>query len=173
MPLLNLLRKIERSLLVALFLTMVLLYTGSVVTREIGGTFASRFAWIEEAVRMMNLFLVFLALGLALERGKHVGITNLRQKLPDPARRWLCRVIDLAGLGFSLYVAWLSLDLVRFVLNTGQSSPTLGVPIGLVYLAPVIGFLLLALRYGLSLFGVIDRFAAQEAAQMAAPKVEV
>ena len=54
---------------------------------------------------------------------------------------------------------------MRFVLNTGQSSPTLGVPIGLVYLAPVIGFLLLALRYGLSLFGVIDRFAAQEAAQ--------
>ena len=165
MQLLNLLRKIERSVLVALFLIMVLLYTGSVVTREIGGTFASRFAWIEEAVRMMNLFLVFLALGLALERGKHVGITNLRQKLPEPLRRRLLQVIDTVGLLFSLYVAWLAFGLVQFVLKTGQVSPTLGVPIGLIYMAPVMGFVLLALRYGLSLFGVIDRFTPQEATQ--------
>ncbi|ATI43648.1 C4-dicarboxylate ABC transporter permease (plasmid) [Pacificitalea manganoxidans] len=165
MQLLNLLRKIERSVLVALFLIMVLLYTGSVVTREIGGTFASRFAWIEEAVRMMNLFLVFLALGLALERGKHVGITNLRQKLPEPLRRRLLQVIDTVGLLFSLYVAWLAFGLVQFVLKTGQVSPTLGVPIGLIYMAPVVGFVLLALRYGLSLFGVIDRFTPQEATQ--------
>ena len=165
MQLLNLLRKIERSVLVALFLIMVLLYTGSVVTREIGGTFASRFAWIEEAVRMMNLFLVFLALGLALEWGKHVGITNLRQKLPEPLRRRLLQVIDTVGLLFSLYVAWLAFGLVQFVLKTGQVSPTLGVPIGLIYMAPVVGFVLLALRYGLSLFGVIDRFTPQEATQ--------
>ena len=165
MQLLNLLRKIERSVLVALFLIMVLLYTGSVVTREIGGTFASRFAWIEEAVRMMNLFLVFLALGLALERGKHVGITNLRQKLPEPLRRRLLQVIDTVGLLFSLYVAWLAFGLVQFVLKTGQVSPTLGVPIWLIYMAPVVGFVLLALRYGLSLFGVIDRFTPQEATQ--------
>ncbi|MDF9302022.1 TRAP transporter small permease [Tritonibacter mobilis] len=165
MTLLNLLRKIERSVLVALFLTMVLLYSGSVVTREIGGTFASRFAWIEEAVRMMNLFLVFLALGLALERGKHVGITNLRDRLPRPLLKLTCRLIDLVGLGFSLYLSWLSLGLARFVLNTGQASPTLGVPMALIYLAPVIGFLLLALRYGLSLSGVIDRFDSREATQ--------
>ncbi|MCA0918824.1 TRAP transporter small permease [Pseudooceanicola nanhaiensis] len=162
MQALRLLRVIERSVLVTLFLTMVLLYTGSVVTREIGGTFASRFAWIEEAVRLMNLFLVFLALGLALERGKHVGITNLREKLPDNLHKLVQRSIDVVGVVFSLYVAWLGWGLVQFVLKTGQSSPTLGVPMGYIYIAPVVGFVLLALRYGLSLFGVIDRFAPQE-----------
>ncbi|WP_102223400.1 TRAP transporter small permease [Acidimangrovimonas sediminis] len=164
MKALTLLRKIERAVLVVLFLTMVLLYTGSVVTREIGGTFASDFAWIEEAVRMMNLFLVFLALGLALERGKHVGITNMRARLPRPLLLGLLKVIDVVGLAFSLYVAWLALELVQFVLRSGQTSPTLGVPMGIIYLAPVAGFVLLALRYGLSLFGVIDRYATQEEA---------
>lgn len=159
------LRTIERSLLVALFLAMVVLYTGSVATREIGGTFASRFAWVEEAVRMMNLFLVFLALGLALERGKHVGITNLRERLPAGAIRAVCKLIDLCGLLFGLYLAWLAFSLVQFVLKSGQASPTLGVPMGYIYLAPVVGFLLLALRYGLSLFGIIDRFNAQEQAE--------
>ena len=94
-----------------------------------------------------------------------MGITNLRQKLPEPLRRRLLQVIDTVGLLFSLYVAWLAFGLVQFVLKTGQVSPTLGVPIGLIYMAPVVGFVLLALRYGLSLFGVIDRFTPQEATQ--------
>lgn len=163
MQALNLLRTVERTVLIALFLIMVFLYTGSVVTREIGGTFASRFAWIEEAVRIMNLFLVFLALGLALERGKHVGITNLRDRLPSPALKALLKLIDFVGLCMSLYVAWLALDLVQFVLKSGQKSPTLGVPMGVIYLAPVVGFVLLGLRYGLSLLGLIDRY--REAAE--------
>lgn len=156
------LRRVERAALVILFLSMVLLYAGSVVTREIGGTIASDFAWIEEAVRMMNLFLVFLALGLALERGKHVGIHTLRDRLPAAVLRVVRGGIDVVGLCFSLYVAWLAIGLVQFVLKTGQSSPTLGVPMGVIYLAPVIGFGLLGLRYGLSLFGIIDRFAVQD-----------
>ncbi|TQS70033.1 TRAP transporter small permease [Rhodobacteraceae bacterium] len=158
MKLLNALRSVERAVLVALFLIMVFLYTGSVVTREIGGSLASRFAWIEEAVRIMNLFLVFLALGLALERGKHVGITNLRARLPAPLLAILLKFIDLVGLCMSVYLAWLALDLVQFVLKSGQKSPTLGVPMGVIYLAPVVGFLLLGLRYMLSLLGVIDRY---------------
>ncbi|OCX58134.1 C4-dicarboxylate ABC transporter permease [Thioclava sp. SK-1] len=162
MAFLSLLRRIERCVLVCLFLLMVALFFGSVITREIGGTFASRFAWIEEAVRLLNLFLVFLALGLALERGKHVGITNLRDTLPAPLRRAVLGLIDLAGLAMSLYLAWLSVELVQFVLKSGQRSPTLSIPMGVIYVAPVIGFVLLGLRYGLSLFGLIDRFAKTE-----------
>ena len=42
---------------------------------------ASSFVWIEEAVRIMNLFLVFLAIGLALEYGRHVGIHTWRERI--------------------------------------------------------------------------------------------
>jgi TRAP-type C4-dicarboxylate transport system permease small subunit len=71
-------------------------------------------------------------------------------------------MIDAIGLLFSIYLAWLGTILVDFVLSSGQRSPTLNVPIGWVYLAPVIGFGLLALRFGLSFFGVIDRFNRQD-----------
>lgn len=157
MKALNALRLVERSLLVILFLTMVALYFTSVVTREIGGTFASQFAWIEEAVRLMNLFLVFLALGLALERGKHVSIDILQGRLSPGAQRHVRRVIDAVGLVFSLYLVWLGVALVQFVLMTNQKSPTLQIPMGWIYMAPVLGFGLLGLRYALSLFGVVDR----------------
>lgn len=165
MPALSLLRIIERSILILTFLTMVALYFTSVVVRELGGQAASSFAWTEEAVRFLNLFLVFLGLGLALERGRHVGIRNLRDKLPQRLRWILLKVTDAAGLAFALYVAWLGWGMVEFVLGTGQRSPTLGVPMALIYVAPVIGFLLLGLRYALSLFGVIDRFADAEGAE--------
>lgn len=162
MRLLSYIRLAERTFLVTLFLAMVFLFFGNVVAREIGGTFASKFAWIEEAVRFMNVFLVFVALGLALEKGRHVGIDTLRDRLPTPIRAVLLKVIDATGFCFSIYLAWLGIGLVQFVLMTGQRSPTLDIPVGWAYCAPVIGFGLLALRFALSFFGIIDRFKSYE-----------
>lgn len=162
MKLMSYIRLAERAFLVTLFLAMVVLFFGNVVAREIGGTFASKFAWIEEAVRFMNVFLVFIALGLALEKGRHVGIDTLRNRLPAGIRNVLLKIIDGTGFFFSIYLAWLGTGLVKFVLMTGQRSPTLDIPIGWVYSAPVIGFGLLALRFALSFFGVIDRFNTHE-----------
>lgn len=158
MRLLSYIRLAERTFLVTLFLAMVVLFFGNVVAREIGGSFASKFAWIEEAVRFMNVFLVFIALGLALEKGRHVAIDTLRDRLPKHLRWGLLKGIDATGFVFSIYLTWLGIGLVQFVLMTGQRSPTLDIPMGWVYCAPVIGFGLLGLRFGLSFLGVIDRF---------------
>ncbi|WP_153769942.1 TRAP transporter small permease [Labrenzia sp. CE80] len=163
------LRRLERIFLVSIFLSMVGLFTLNVLAREIGGTFASQFAWIEEAVRLMNLFLVFGALGLALERGRHVGIDTLREWLPERSRTIARKVIDTVGFFFSAYLSYLAYQLVIFVLGTGQRSPTLDLPMGWVYVAPVMGFALLALRYLLSFLSVIDRFSPHEENGEASP----
>lgn len=152
------LRYLERIFLVSIFLSMVFLFSLNVLVREVGGTLASQLAWIEEAVRLLNIFLVFLSLGLALERGRHVGIDTLRDALPDAYKKAIRKIIDLVGCLFSLYLAYLGYELVIFVLGTDQRSPTLNIPMGWVYLAPVIGFGFLFLRYLLSMLGVIDRF---------------
>jgi TRAP-type C4-dicarboxylate transport system permease small subunit len=154
-----LLRRAERGALVGLFLAMTALYVLNVAAREVGAGFAADLAWIDEAVRLMNLFLVFGALGLALERGRHVSMETFRDRLPPGPRRWLGRVVDAAGLTFSLYLVVLSGRLMEMVLRSGQRSPTLDLAMGWIYLAPVLGFGLLALRFGLSLAGVIDRRA--------------
>lgn len=160
MKLLTYLRLAERTFLVTLFLGMVILFFSNVVVREIGGSLASKIAWIEEAVRTMNVFLVFIALGLTLEKGRHVGIDTLRNKFPAPLRSGVLKVIDAMGFAFSIYLSWLGIKLVQFVLMTGQRSPTLDVPMGWIYAAPVVGFGLLALRFSLSFFGYIDRFTS-------------
>ncbi len=157
MLILKALRRFERVALVVIFVAMVTLFFFNVLSREMG-EFASKFAWIEEAVRLMNLFLVFGALGLALERGRHVGIDTFRDKLPEAARKILLKTIDFVGLCFSTYLVYQSYQLVIFVLATDQRSPTLDMPMGWIYMAPVLGFGLLGLRFALSFFGIIDRF---------------
>lgn len=162
MKALAILRLLERISVVSIFLLMVILYFINVLSRQVGGTFATNFAWVEEAVRLMSIFLVFLAIGLALERGRHVGVTTWRDRIAASTRLPVRKLIDIVGLVFSLYLAWLGYKMSAFVYSTGQISPTLNMPIFWMYLAPMIGFLLLALRYGLSLFGIIDRFSAQD-----------
>lgn len=147
----------ERIWLITIFLSMVVLFFVNVLVRTFAPQYASDLAWIEEAVRLLNIFLVFGGLGLALERGRHVSIDSLRETLRPSVRKALYRGIDLLGLLASVYMAWLSFTLVRFVLATNQRSPTLDIPMGWIYAAPLGGFLLLALRYALSLTQVIDR----------------
>ena len=161
MKLLGLLRLVERTLAVGIFLAMVSLFFVNVVSRQFA-SIASDFTWVEEAVRLMGLFLVFLSLGLALERGRHVGVDTWRDRLAAATRLPVRRIIDVVGLCFSLYVVWLSWQMTKFVMGTGQTSPTPNVPIFWIYLAPTFGFALLALRYALSFFGLIDRFAEQQ-----------
>lgn len=153
------LRRIERFVIIGLFLGMVALFFGNVVVRELFPAFASRMAWTEEAVRRMNTVMVFLSLGLTLEAGRHIAVETFRDRLPAQLRLPLLKLIDVTGMVFALYMSWLAWGLAMFVLGTGQRSPTLGMEVGWVYLAPMIGFLLLGLRYFLSLIGQFDRFA--------------
>ena len=159
---LKFLRNIERYLLVGIFLSMVALFFVNILIREFAGTMASDFAWIEEAVRIMNGFMVFIGLGLALEKGRHVSINTIHFLLPTKIAWCLYKVIDAVGCLFSIYLVWQSYSLVNFVLMTGQTSPTLNLPMGWIYMAPVIGFSLLALRYTISFFGIINRFSNPE-----------
>lgn len=161
MKLLDMLRAAERAAVVAIFLTMVALFSFNVLARQIGGSFASEFAWIEEAVRLMSLFLTFLAVGLALDQGRHAGIHTWREKIAARTGLPLRRIIDAVGFCFCIYLIWLGWSMTLFVFNSGQKSPTLGVQVFWIYLAPTVGFALMALRYALSFLGVIDRFAGQ------------
>lgn len=158
---LSCLRAVERSVAVGLFLMMVALYFVNILARLMGGTFASDFAWIEEAVRLMSLFVVFLVVGLALERGRHASVNSWRDRIARRTGLPLRRIIDAIGFVFCVYLVWLGARMTMFVYSTGQRSPTLDVPVFWIYLAPTIGFALMGLRFALSFAGLIDRYSVQ------------
>ncbi|WP_027178822.1 TRAP transporter small permease [Maridesulfovibrio bastinii] len=155
--LLSIIRIIERILIISINLIMVGLYTFNVIVRELFPAYSSTFAWIDEATRILMVWAVFLALGLALERGRHVAVTTIFEKLTPRIRYTVGALINLVGLIFSIYFTYLAFELVKFVSRTGQLSPTLGIPMYWLYVAPAVGFILLAIRYLLELTGINNR----------------
>lgn len=158
------LRRLERGLVAALMIVMALVYAFNVAVRELAPAQAARFAWIEEACLFALAWVVFLGLGLALERGRHIAMTSLLERFAPRLRRAVKLAIDLTGLAFSLYVAKLALDITLFVVRSGQSSPTLEVSMGWLYAAMPVGFALLAARYVLELGAGAGRHAVRAAA---------
>jgi C4-dicarboxylate transporter, DctQ subunit len=158
---LALLRRLESAAVAALMLLMAFTYALNVAVRELASTHAASFAWIEEACLFALAWVVFLGLGLALERGRHIAMTSFLERLAPGMRRPIKLAIDLTGLSFSLYVAWLALGITLFVLNSGQTSPTLDVSMAWLYGAMPVGFVLLGLRYALELFQAEGRLAAR------------
>jgi TRAP-type C4-dicarboxylate transport system permease small subunit len=161
-----LLEKIEEWLLAAIMLGMVALYASSIVIREVVPALSRNVAWVDEATRYLMVWLVFLALGIALQRGRQIAMTSFIESLPEAVRVFIGRVIDLVGLVFSLYIAWVGTTMVSMVASSGQHSPTLGISAAWLYLSLPVGFLLLALRYGLSLVGAFDRRIATENSEL-------
>lgn len=159
------LRRLERAAVASLMILMALAYAFNVAVRELAATYAASFAWIEEACLFALAWVVFLGLGLALERGRHIAMTSLLERFAPGLRRSLKLVIDITGLAFSLYIAKLALDITVFVVRSGQLSPTLDVSMGWLYAAMPAGFVLLALRYVLELFAAQGRYAVRSASQ--------
>ena len=165
MQILGLLRRVERLAIALLMIAMSLAYVFNVLVREFATVYAPRFAWIEEAALFGLAWLVFLGLGLALERGRHIAMSALFDRLSAAPRRFVGFAINIVGLVFSLYVVKIAIDLTLFVMNSGQISPTLGISMAWLYGALPVGFALLTLRYALELFGVTNRFAIADHGQ--------
>lgn len=152
----DLLGVVERYVTATLMIVMTTLYAFNVLVRLFVPAYASTFAWVDEAARYMMIWVVFLAAGLTLEVGRHVSVDLIRPFLGPTVRGVLFGVIDVVGFVFSLGAAIYAFNLASFVAGTGQISPTLGVPTFVLYVAPCIGFGLMAFRFLLRLTHVRD-----------------
>jgi len=147
---------VERYGAAVLTVIMTLLYGLNVAVRFIAPSQASALAWVDEASRYILVWIVFLAIGITLEVGRHVSVDLIRGRIPAGAEHALFKVIDAVGLLFSLATMAISVSLALFVQGTGQTSPTLGVPTFILYVAPAFGFASLAFRFLLRLLSVRD-----------------
>ena len=158
---LALLRRLEAFLLAVLMLAMSFLYTFNVLVRDLVPQFAALFSWVDEVCLFGLAWLVFLGLGLTLDRGRHISMTALLGLLAPGLRRGTKLVIDLVGLAFTLYIAQVSWTVTLLVLRSGQVSPTLDISMVWLYGPMPLGFALLALRYALEALRVTDRHAIE------------
>lgn len=156
-------RVFERTFIAVVLLAMSALFFTNVVVRETSPRLATELAWIEEATLFAFAWLVFVGLGLTLERRRHIAMTALIDRFPRNFVSAVQKLINLSGLAFSLFLLKTSFDLAVFIYNSGQVSPTLGISVIVLYAPLPLGFALLSLRYLLQLIGAQDRSAIGDA----------
>jgi TRAP-type C4-dicarboxylate transport system permease small subunit len=96
--------------------------------------------WVEELSRYLMIWLTFLGSGLVLRYGGHIGIDTLQDSLPRHAAAIRGVILALCLMFFG-FMVWLGFSYALFAWS--QTTPIMQVPMGAVYLAMPIGFLLL------------------------------
>jgi C4-dicarboxylate transporter DctQ subunit len=157
-------RTAERIFLAVTIIVMAVMFFVNVVARETSPGLAVELAWIEEATLFALAWMVFVGLGLALERRRHIAMSAYCDGLPPRIARVLHKAVNLSGLLFCLLLTKFSFDFASFIWRSGQISPTLGFSMVGLYASLPLGFALLSLRYLLELIGAQNRFATAGAA---------
>ena len=117
---------------------LVLCVVWQVTSRYVLGTPS---VFTDEVARFMFMWVGLVGAAYATSQKRHLAIDLLVMKLTGNARKYLEIVILLATITFvSLVMIYGGMNLVTKTLASGQISPVLGIPMGLVYVAiPVSG----------------------------------
>lgn len=107
--------------------------------------FHSPLFWTEELSRYSFVYIVFIGAAWAGRQSMHLGVDYFTSKLPERAATGLKVVLDVLILVFSAVIVYASTEVIP--INFKQLSPALNVPMGAVYMAIPIGFLLLFIYY--------------------------
>ena len=135
---------IERAIIVALFLFMLVVLFMNVVTRFGFGYTAS---WTEQAARIAFVWMSFAGVSLAGLYGSHLQVTAVTMVLGEKHSKYIFWIGDIAVVVFGLYMSFKIFRVMQTVIMTKQTFPAIPwLPSWILYLPGVLGMLGLSLR---------------------------
>ena len=144
--------KIETFLMALITITLVVVITIEVVCRYI---FFVSTAWAEELSRYLFIWLTYIGSAYALNEGSHIEIDVFKQIIESNhvfakhRAQWL-KGLHIAGLAstsvFLILFGKIFFDFMMKFWGTSQTTPTMHIPMGYIYL-PVFVSTILALMH--------------------------
>jgi TRAP-type C4-dicarboxylate transport system permease small subunit len=102
-------RLIENFALVVILSGMILLASGQILLRNV---FGGGFAWADEALRLMVLWIAMIGAVVASRDDRHISIDVLARILPDGIERWTIALVNAFTASVSFTLAWFSWQFV-------------------------------------------------------------
>ena len=137
------LSKFEDYSVTILYLVMIVVIFLQIVTRAMGASLP----WSEELARYIMAYAVFIGASIAAKEGAHIGIIALVHALPPRAKKFMKVIAMFTAFIFSALVVYLSLIILQFLINLGQVSPAMRIPMWMVYAALPLGATLMGIRF--------------------------
>lgn len=128
-------RRIEISLATSLLATIVVLVAVAAISRKFG----SPIIWSLEVSTALFVWLVVLAVDIAMQQNRHFGLSLILDNVPPVARRWI-ELINMAVVAllllYLLYYATINVPLMHKrmlgALQIPKSFIHLAIPVGIV-----------------------------------------
>lgn len=133
----------EEAVIVLLMAAMSLLIGVQIFMRYVMGASLS---WSEELARYFFIWTTYLGIAYAVRKDAHIRVSMLSDMLPPRGRIGIRILTHLIFGAFAVYVMYQGWFMVERTFRFGQKSASLGIPMGLVYLAPLTGFALVVIR---------------------------
>lgn len=136
--------KIEKTLIVMLFLVMLAILFVNVITRF---CFSYTASWSEQAARIAFVWMSFAGVSLAGMYGSHLQVTVASMILGEKRARCVFLIGDIVVILFGLFMAGKIYEVMQTVIMTKQTFPAIPwLPSWILYLPGVAGMLGLSIR---------------------------
>ena len=136
--------KFEEYVLLILFPAMVIVVFVGTVARYFN---LFPMFWGEELARYIMVYLAYTGAGLAMKTGSHISVQFLVARIKDFHLR---RAFDILNLTLLLFftgsIMVMMFKIIVKLINMGQTSPALFIPIWLMYAAVPYGMVLVSIR---------------------------
>lgn len=133
----------EEILLVALISIMSALIIAQIFMRFVVG---SSITWSEELARYLFIWMTWIGASYGIKKQAHIRVSTFSNKIPLKAQHHFNIFLHLVFLFFCILVVKEGIALTEKIFRFNQRSASIGISMGYVYLAPVVGLSLSALR---------------------------
>ena len=132
----------EKVLLVLFSVIMVSVIFLQVVMRQFG----SSLSWSEELARYCFIWMIYIGISYGVKEQKHVRIDAFLLLLNQKGQMILNFIVNLLFMAFAIFVIIYGTEIASQLLQFGQRSAAIQIPMGYVYMATPIGMGLTLIR---------------------------
>lgn len=134
---------LEETILVVLLLLMSVAMGAQIVARYI---FNSPLSWSEELSRFLFVWSGFLSISYCFKKQISIKIEQLVSFLPEKVAAMFKIIEKAIMLVFYFYMVPFAWTYFNSALTSGQLSPAMQIPMCIIYIAPLVGFILSIIR---------------------------
>ena len=119
-------------------------------------------AWSEEVSRYTYILMVNLATSIAIKNKSMIKVEFLELFVKNKrVLSYVGKIVDFVCMLFTLFVAVYCIFPMQNAMEIGQVTPTLRLPVSVLYLLQMILYLLMTVRYFMQVFNLQGTEAAQ------------
>lgn len=137
------LNRLEEGILLITFpmMTIITLLGTSVRYFQLG-----TLTWSEEAARYLMILAAFAGISLGFRENSHLGLSFFMDHMPEALKSFFHVIRFVFMLIFSILMIWLSWQLVSAQMRVKQFSAAMHLPMWVVYVPILLGFILMFVR---------------------------